>query len=93
MTRLKDNGAKKVYAIVTHGILTADAFAKINECQIETLAITNTVPQKFELCSKIKVWYIQVYHRNYILIIIFTIKFQISVFLLKKNLYWNISDQ
>ena len=82
MIRLKENGAKKVYAIATHGILTADAFAKIKDCQIEVLAVTNTVPQKFELCSKIKVYYTQAYYRNYFLIIIFTMNFLTYLFLL-----------
>ena len=44
-----------MYAIVTHGIFSGNALAKVNECQLEALAVTNTVPQHYEQCSKIKV--------------------------------------
>ena len=52
---LMDNGAYKVYAIVTHGILSGNAIEKINGSQLEKVIVTNTIPHasKKEICSKI----------------------------------------
>lgn len=53
---LKDAGAKKIYAAITHGILSNDAVAKINNSQIDLLVITDSVPLPEEKHSrKIKV--------------------------------------
>lgn len=53
---LKDNGAKAVYAIVTHGILSGKAIKVINESALEKVIVTNTIPHddKRSLCSKIE---------------------------------------
>jgi ribose-phosphate pyrophosphokinase len=42
---LKENGAKSVYAAVTHGVLSGDAVKKIDSCRdLEELVITDTIP-------------------------------------------------
>ncbi|CDO71871.1 hypothetical protein BN946_scf184940.g18 [Trametes cinnabarina] len=52
---LRDNGAKKVYALVSHGLLSETNMKKIEELPIEQLVVTNTVPQKQHeaACSKL----------------------------------------
>ncbi|KAL7422559.1 hypothetical protein Q5752_003207 [Cryptotrichosporon argae] len=54
---LLEAGATKVYAFVTHGILSGPALRVINECGMEKLVITNTIPQasNVEHCPKIEV--------------------------------------
>lgn len=54
---LREAGVAKVYAIVTHGILSGDALTNIEESALEKLIVTNTLPQKEnqERCSKIEV--------------------------------------
>lgn len=42
---LKDQGAKKVYAIITHGIFSGDALTRIRSSKIDKLVISNSVPQ------------------------------------------------
>ena len=51
---IKQNGANKVYAFITHGLFNGDALAKIKESEIDTLYTTNSVPQD-KLNEKIKV--------------------------------------
>jgi ribose-phosphate pyrophosphokinase len=41
---LLENGAKKVYAFATHGILSLDAVEKLEKSGIEKLIITDTLP-------------------------------------------------
>lgn len=55
--RLKDAGAKKVYAILTHGILSGPALSRIDAADIEAVVVTNTIPQdeKMRICPKLKV--------------------------------------
>jgi len=55
--RLKDAGATKVYAILTHGVLSRDAVQKINNSCFEAVVVTNTISQKDNLpnCPKLKV--------------------------------------
>ncbi|KAI8999117.1 phosphoribosyl pyrophosphokinase [Trametes punicea] len=52
---LKDNGAKKVYALVSHGLLSETNMKKIEELPIEQLVVTNSVPQTQHqaACSKL----------------------------------------
>ncbi|CAN3355731.1 ribose-phosphate pyrophosphokinase 3 [Diutina catenulata] len=52
---LLDNGAKSVIAIVTHGILSGNAIANINNSQLTRVVCTNTVPfeDKLKLCPKL----------------------------------------
>ncbi|OAF66183.1 hypothetical protein A3Q56_06108 [Intoshia linei] len=43
--RLKEAGAKSVYAICTHGILSGPAIDRINNSILEGMIVTNSVPQ------------------------------------------------
>ncbi|RKP08288.1 ribose-phosphate pyrophosphokinase 3 [Thamnocephalis sphaerospora] len=43
---LVDNGATRVYAIVTHGILSGKAVSVINNSVLEKIVVTNTVPHE-----------------------------------------------
>ena len=42
---LKDEGAKYVYALVTHGIFSGDAINRLKMSQIDKIVTTNSVPQ------------------------------------------------
>ena len=42
--KLIELGAKKVYAAITHGVLSLDAVEKINNSQLEKLVITDSIP-------------------------------------------------
>ena len=42
---LKDRGATKVYAVVTHGIFSGDALPRIKQSGIDKLIVSNTIPQ------------------------------------------------
>ena len=55
--KLHEAGAKKVYAICTHGIFSSNAIQKINNSNFEAVVVTNTIPQeeKMQQCSKIRV--------------------------------------
>merc|ERR1711972_693443 len=55
--KLKEAGATKIYAILTHGIFSKDACDKINESCFEAVVVTNTIDQSENLkkCDKIKV--------------------------------------
>eukprot|EP00045_Choanoeca_perplexa_P006672 m.57475 g.57475 ORF g.57475 m.57475 type:complete len:329 (-) comp13729_c0_seq6:134-1120(-) len=57
-TKLMEQGALSVTAIVTHGLFSRDAVDKINRTpELESVVITNTCPlgDKLERCDKIKV--------------------------------------
>uniref|UniRef100_A0A674CZB3 ribose-phosphate diphosphokinase n=1 Tax=Salmo trutta TaxID=8032 RepID=A0A674CZB3_SALTR len=56
-TTLIDAGAIKVYAILTHGIFSGPAIARINDAPFEAVVVTNTIPQeeKMKSCPKIQV--------------------------------------
>ncbi|ODQ79110.1 hypothetical protein BABINDRAFT_171892 [Babjeviella inositovora NRRL Y-12698] len=43
---LKDQGAKYVYALVTHGVFSGDAIDRINSSCIDKLVVTNSAPQE-----------------------------------------------
>lgn len=55
--KLKEAGANKVYAIMTHGIFSGPAVDRINTSDIESVAVTNTIPQteNIKLCSRIQI--------------------------------------
>jgi ribose-phosphate pyrophosphokinase len=55
--RLLEEGATKVYAVVTHGILSGPALEVIQGSGLEKLVVTNTIPQKDKVavCDKIEV--------------------------------------
>jgi ribose-phosphate pyrophosphokinase len=54
---LTEAGAESTYAIVTHGILSGNAFQAIEESTLTKLIVTNTLPQQSnkESCSKLEV--------------------------------------
>ncbi len=53
---LKENGAREIYAAVTHGVLTEKAVERINKSPLKRLIITDTVEhQPVALEGKIKV--------------------------------------
>ncbi len=55
-------GAKKVIAIVTHGILSGPAIERINNCkQLEKMIVSNTIPQDYnkEHCPKLEVFSVE----------------------------------
>lgn len=54
---LKEHGAKEVYAMVIHPILSGDAVQRIEESPLTRLVVTNTVPLSDEAraCKKITV--------------------------------------
>ncbi|MFH1504425.1 MAG: ribose-phosphate pyrophosphokinase [Candidatus Omnitrophota bacterium] len=41
---VKKAGAKKIYAAITHGVLAGTAIEKINDSEIDTLVITDSIP-------------------------------------------------
>ena len=43
---LKKDGAKLVYALITHGVLSGDAIEKINASHLDKVVVTNSVPQE-----------------------------------------------
>ena len=54
---VRDNGAKKIYAISTHPVLSGPAISRIEQSVMEELVVTNTIPLTKEgaACNKIKV--------------------------------------
>lgn len=55
--KLREAGAFKVYAILTHGVFTGPATERIANCSLDALVVTNTIPQEenYKLCPKIQV--------------------------------------
>jgi ribose-phosphate pyrophosphokinase len=51
---IMDKGAKSVRAIVTHAVLSGNAYENISNSVLTELVVTNTIPSKQE-CDKIKV--------------------------------------
>ncbi|RKO94956.1 PRTase-like protein, partial [Caulochytrium protostelioides] len=51
-------GAARIYAIVTHGLLSGDALKRIRESKIDELVVSNSVPQQahLEATDKLKVF-------------------------------------
>ncbi|WP_226063547.1 ribose-phosphate diphosphokinase [Kaistella polysaccharea] len=49
------NGAKSVRAMATHGVLSGNAYENIENSQLAEVIVTDTIPVKTELSSKIKV--------------------------------------
>ena len=54
---LKKEGAVKVYALITHGVLSGEAIDRINGSAIDKLIVTNSVPQEEhqQQCPKLEV--------------------------------------
>jgi len=53
---LKEQGATKVVAYCTHPVLSGAAFENINESELDSLVVTDTIPlhEKFKKCSKVR---------------------------------------
>jgi len=53
---LKERGAKKIYVLATHGLLSKDAPKLIESSPIDEVVVTNTVPHEIQkmVCHKIK---------------------------------------
>lgn len=53
---LKDAGAKKIYLLATHGLLSSDSPAQLEDSSIDEIIVTNTIPHELQKmkCSKIK---------------------------------------
>lgn len=49
---LKENGAKEIYACVTHGVFSKDALDKIENSPIKEMIISNTIPLSNEILDK-----------------------------------------
>lgn len=45
-SKIKEAGAKKIYAVCTHGVLSRDGVDKVNNSPIEKLFITDTLPEE-----------------------------------------------
>lgn len=58
--KLTEAGAYKIYAILTHGILSGPALSRICAANFESVIVTNTIPQMSNLreCEKLKVIFI-----------------------------------
>lgn len=54
---VKKEGARKVYALVTHGVLSGDAIERINASALDKVVVTNTVDQRdhCKRCPKLEV--------------------------------------
>ena len=52
---LMANGAKSVRAMATHGVLSGKAYENIENSKLSEVIVTDTIPVKSELSSKIKV--------------------------------------
>ncbi|KAG7136875.1 Ribose-phosphate pyrophosphokinase 5 like protein [Verticillium longisporum] len=53
---LKKEGATSITALLTHGIFSGDAIARINASAIDKIIVTNTVPQRehMQMCPKLE---------------------------------------
>lgn len=58
--KLREAGATKVYAIVTHGIFSGPAIDRINMSEFESVVATNTIPQDENLKNSPKIEVIDV---------------------------------
>jgi len=52
---LMENGAKSVRAMASHGVLSGKAYENIEKSALSEVIVTDTIPVKEELSSKIKV--------------------------------------
>jgi ribose-phosphate pyrophosphokinase len=54
---LLKNGAKKVFAVATHAVLSGPAISRLTECGIEKVLVTDTIPLSAaaQACRKIEV--------------------------------------
>ncbi|XP_065185900.1 ribose-phosphate pyrophosphokinase 2-like [Sycon ciliatum] len=55
--KLEEAGAKAIYAIMTHGVLSGPSIRRILDSPLEAIAVTNTIPQdeRKEACDKLRI--------------------------------------
>ncbi|KAJ3109503.1 ribose-phosphate pyrophosphokinase [Phlyctochytrium planicorne] len=55
---LVENGAVKIFAVITHAIMSGDAIERIKQSHIDEVIVSNSVPQEDHIlnCPKIKVF-------------------------------------
>ncbi|KAL1922807.1 uncharacterized protein VTP21DRAFT_9183 [Calcarisporiella thermophila] len=55
---LVQNGAKQIYAIITHATMSGDALRRLEASHIDHIVVSNSVPQEEHLqrCSKLRVF-------------------------------------
>lgn len=53
---LHENGATKIYALIIHAILSGDAIERINNSHLDSVIVSNSIPQDkhTRACKKIK---------------------------------------
>ena len=53
---LKENGAKKVLAYITHPVLSGAAVSRISESELDELVVTDTIPLRDDAraCNRIR---------------------------------------
>ena len=52
---LKDNGAGDIYCCATHAVFSEPAMERIEECDVKEVIVTNTIPPKENVSSKVTV--------------------------------------
>ena len=54
---VKENGASEVHACCTHAVLSGPAIDRINECELSSMVVTDTIPLSDQglACDKVKV--------------------------------------
>jgi len=57
---LKDAGAKRIFALVTHGLFSGDAVRRIDASQLDDVLVTNTSPPPAECVSSDKIHYMSI---------------------------------
>ena len=53
--QLREAGALKIYAVLTHEIFSGPALYRINSSCVETVAVTNTIPQEKSMKASSKI--------------------------------------
>ena len=54
-TAFRDRGAKRIWALATHGVFSGEFFSRIIESPIERVFITNSIDNHNPLCDKISI--------------------------------------
>ena len=52
---MKENGAKSVRAVVSHGIMSGNACEKVMNSELESLIFSDSLPFDIEKCPKVQV--------------------------------------
>jgi ribose-phosphate pyrophosphokinase len=57
---LVDNGARDIYACATHALFSGNACERIADSAIKQVIVTNTIPERPDVCSTGKVTYLSI---------------------------------